>query len=91
MPLTESVSFKTVLQKGNRLQLPKLIRWRYKLEQDQVLKVSVTVLGGFGCETFYTNMDKSGRITIPKLTQELLRDKEKSLTGYIMEVMVEPA
>ena len=94
MPLTESVSFKTVLQKGNRIQLPKLVRWRYKLEQDQVLKVSVMALGGFGCETFYARMDKSGRITIPKLTLSLLQSRaydRQSLTGSVVEVGLEPA
>ena len=33
MPLTERVKFKTVLQKGNRVQLPKLVRWEYKLNR----------------------------------------------------------
>jgi len=65
MPLTRKVSFKTVLQRGNRIQLPKLVRWKYKLEQDQVLKVTVTAASVFaGWETFYARMDKSGRITI---------------------------
>ena len=40
-PLTEAVEFKTVLQKGNRVQPPKLIRWKFKLETDQILKVTV--------------------------------------------------
>jgi bifunctional DNA-binding transcriptional regulator/antitoxin component of YhaV-PrlF toxin-antitoxin module len=35
-------------------------------------------------------MGKDGRITIPKLQRELLRDKEKCLAGYIMEVKLEP-
>jgi bifunctional DNA-binding transcriptional regulator/antitoxin component of YhaV-PrlF toxin-antitoxin module len=94
MPLTEYISFKTVLQKGNRIQLPKLVRWKYKLEQDQVLKVSVTTLNVFGWETFYARMDKSGRITIPKLTRSLLessaRDKQ-SLTGAVIKVNIGPA
>ena len=52
MPLTELVNFKTRLQRGNRIQLPKLVRWKYKLEQDQVLKVALTafvflVVGNF--------------------------------------------
>jgi len=94
MPLTEPVSFKTVLQKGNRIQLPKLVRWKYKLEQDQVLKVSVRALNVFGWETFYARMDKSGRITIPKLTLSLLQSRARdrqSLTGVVMEVDIEPA
>jgi bifunctional DNA-binding transcriptional regulator/antitoxin component of YhaV-PrlF toxin-antitoxin module len=95
MPLTRKVSFKTVLQRGNRIQLPKLVRWKYKLEQDQVLKVTVTATSVFGgWETFYARMDKSGRITIPELMLKLLQDRtreKQSLTGAVMEVRLEPA
>ena len=95
MPLTEPVNFKTMLQKGNRIQLPKLVRWRFKLEPNQVLKVTLTATNVFGAwETFYARMDKSGRITIPKLTLELLQSKtheKQSLTGAVMEVRLEPA
>jgi hypothetical protein len=95
MPLTWKVSFKTVLQKGNRVQLPKLVRWKYKLEPDQVLKVTVTAATIFcGYETYYARMDKSGRITITELMLKLLqgRTREKqSLTGAVMEVCLEPA
>jgi hypothetical protein len=63
VPLTELVKFKVVLQKGNRFQLPKVVRWRFKLESDQVLKVTLTVVDSFGVwEVFYARMDKSGRI-----------------------------
>jgi DNA-binding transcriptional regulator/RsmH inhibitor MraZ len=92
VPLTQKVSFKTMLQKGNRVQVPKVVSWQFKMDTEQVLKVSVTAINVWsGWQSFYAQMDKSGRVTIPKLTRELLRDKEKSLTGCIMEVMVEPA
>lgn len=95
MPLTEKVNFKTVLQKGNRIQLPKLVRWKYKLEPDQVLKVTITAANIFGgYETFYAQMDKSGRITITQLTLKLLQNRnrdQQSLTGAVMEVRLEPA
>lgn len=95
MPLTETVNFKTVVQKGNRVQLPKLVRWKYKLEIDQVLKVTVTVATIFcGYETFYARMDKSGRITITELTLKLLQSRtheKQSLTGAVMEVRLEPS
>ena len=95
MPLTERVDFKAVLQKGNRVQLPKLVRWRFKLETSQVLKVTVTAVNVFGgWETFYCRMDKSGRITIPKLALKQLQSGRRdlqSLTGAVMEVRVEPA
>ena len=38
MSLTEQVEFQTALQGGNRVQVPKLVRWKYKLDSDQVLK-----------------------------------------------------
>ena len=95
MPLTERVYFKTRLQRGNRIQLPKLIRWKYKLEQEQVLKVSLTALGYFcGWESFYARMDKSGRITVPRLTLAIMlsgdRDKP-DLNGAVMDVRLEPS
>lgn len=76
MPLTEAVSFKTRLQKGNRVQAPKPIRWRFKLETSQILKVPVHLVDvRMSWETFYGKMDKSGRITIPKLRLSLLQSK----------------
>ena len=92
MPLTQKVSFKTMLQKGNRIQVPKVVRWQFKMDTEQVLKVTVNALNVWsGWETFYANMGRDGRITIPKLQRELLRDKEKSLVGYVMDVTLEPA
>ena len=92
MPLTQKVSFKTMLQKGNRVQVPKVVRWQFKMESEQVLKVTVNALNVWsGWESFYARMGKDGRITLPKLTRELLRGREQSLTGYVMEVILEPA
>jgi len=94
VPLTERVDFKAVLQKGNRVQLPKLVRWRFKLESNQVLKVNVTAVNVFGgWETFYGKMDKSGRITIPKLVLKQVgsRRQDISLTGAVFMVQLEPA
>jgi len=58
VPLTETVEFKTVLQKGNRFQLPKLIRWKFKLETVQILKVTAFPAKGYTGECFYAKMDK---------------------------------
>ena len=94
MPLTQPVSFKTMLQRGNRIQLPKVVRWKYKLEQNQLLRVSLTAVGFFcGWEAFYARMDKSGRVTVPKLTLALLRSQasgKPDLTGAVMDVRLEP-
>jgi hypothetical protein len=92
MPLTRKVSFKTMLQRGNRVQVPKVVRWQFKMDSEQVLKVTVNALNVFsGWETFYARMGKDGRITLPRLMRELLRGREQSLTGYVMEVILEPA
>ena len=92
MPLIQKISFKTMLQKGNRVQVPKVVRWQFKMESEQVLKVSVTAINVWGgWQIFYGRMGRDGRITIPKLQRELLRYKEKSLVGYVMDVTLEPA
>jgi bifunctional DNA-binding transcriptional regulator/antitoxin component of YhaV-PrlF toxin-antitoxin module len=92
--LTEAVSFKTRLQRGNRVQVPKLIRGQFKLEASQVLRVMVCLVDvRMSWETFYGKMDKSGRITIPKLALSLLQSRvdPQSLIGAVMEVSLEPA
>jgi bifunctional DNA-binding transcriptional regulator/antitoxin component of YhaV-PrlF toxin-antitoxin module len=94
LPLTENVTFKTRLQTGNRVQVPKPIRNRYTIDSSQILIVDVRVLGAHSkWETFYVSMDKSGRITIPKLTLNLLQGgaSEQGLAGLIFEVNIEPA
>ena len=95
MSLTEAVSFKTVLQRENRVQVPRQIRWHYKLEPTQVLKVTVDAIGSFSAiESFYATMRNDGRITITELTLKLLQNRtreKQSLTGAVMEVCLEPA
>jgi hypothetical protein len=93
MPLTEPVSFNAVLQKGNRVQVPRLIRWQFKMEPQQVLKVKVKVGHSFGNEeTFYARMNRDDRIAIPKLTLELLTNEdEESLVGSVFGVELELA
>ena len=94
LPLTEAVSFKTLLQKGNRVQVPKLVRWQFKMETTQVLKVTVKPSESFESESFYARMSGDGRITVPWLALVLLQKRAnagKSLTGYVLEVKIEPA
>jgi hypothetical protein len=91
LPLTEKVRFKTSLQKGNRIQIPRKIRWLYKMDSDQVFIVSVDALNVYtsSWQTFYATMTKDGRITIPKLQRQLLLNDER--TRHIMDVTLEPA
>jgi len=92
MPLTQKVTFKTMLQRGNRVQVPRLIRWQFKMETDQVLKVGVNAISMWtSWQFFYAKMSKDGRILIPKLTLALLRSEKPNLAGYVMEVTLEPA
>jgi len=91
MPLTEKVTFTTVLQRGNRMQVPELIRWQFKMETDQVLNVGVNDLNlQSGWRFFYSKMSKDGRIYIPLLILTLLQDERSSLAGHILEVTLEP-
>ncbi len=67
MPLTERVEFKAILQRGNRIQTPRMIRWKFKLDSNQALKITVapaqTLISGFiGRETFYASISKDGYI-----------------------------
>ena len=89
------MEFQTTLQRGNRVQVPKLVRWKFKLESDQVLKVTVGARGMIVVwETYYACMDKSGRITVPKMIQnELLKRtiRLSRLIGTIVHVRLAPA
>jgi bifunctional DNA-binding transcriptional regulator/antitoxin component of YhaV-PrlF toxin-antitoxin module len=61
------------MQRGGRFQVPKLIRWEFKLESTQFLDVSVRFDGSWRTlQRFFAQMRKDGRITIPKLVQQLL-------------------
>ncbi len=93
MPLNQNVTFKTRLQKQNRLQIPKLVRSKYKLESSEILKVTVAFQPGMVMirETFFTKMYKSGRIHIPDLTITLLKCNRQSIEGQAIEVTIEPA
>lgn len=92
MPLTEKVTFTTTLQRSNKVQVPKLVRWRFKMESSQALKVGVNFVGMHkGWQFFYAKMRKDGRLAIPKLVLSLFQDDKTSLAGYVLEIMLEPA
>ena len=90
MPLTESVSFKAVLQKGNRVQIPRLVRWQFKLEPTQILNIQVESANLFCEEEFLGRMNKDGRITIPRLVINLLKEEEETMEGHILKVTLKP-
>ena len=47
MPLTEKVSFRDRLQRGNGIQVSKIVRWQFKMEPDQALKIDLNVVNVF--------------------------------------------
>jgi hypothetical protein len=91
MPITERIDFKTKLQKGNRIQVPQLIRWEFKVETNQLLYVGVNDLETqSGWQFFHTKMLKDGRIVIPTLIIQLLQTNESPITGHILEATIKP-
>ena len=93
IPLTQSENFKVKLQRHDRFAVPQLLRWRYKMEQGELLRVRVKIYNSvnFG-EEFLTRMAADGRVNVPKLTMQILMEsKEKKLTGTIFEVTINPA
>ncbi len=91
MPLTRHVSFETLIEQSNKVQIPKIIRWEFKLETNQTLKVSVSVPDLLtGHRSFFAKMMKDGRIRLPKIVFLSLKGSQPSLAGYIFEVSLEP-
>ncbi len=92
MPLKTRVSFDAALERCSKVQVPNVIRWEFKLETDQVLKVSASVHNvPSGLHFFYAKIGKDGRILIPKVTLLALQGREPNLTGYLLDVTIEPA
>ena len=93
MALTIPVSFKAAIGKGNRIQIPTLIRWEFKLEPTQLLTITLRLFERGIDETFYAKMNKDGRITIPKINAELIKTqlhKEATLNQYAFEITLRP-
>ena len=95
VPLTDAVSFKAVLEQRGRFQVPRIVRWQFKLESSQVLLVNVRPVGSLVSEEeFFVNMRRDGRITIPKVILGLLAEsleEGESLAGAILKVRLSPA
>ena len=89
MPLDQPVTFKNPLQKCQKVQVPKIIRWQFKIEPSQILQVAIS--GPGGNEYFYAKMGKDGRINIPKTILFAAFGKEDDLTGTLLEVTIQPA
>lgn len=79
MSVSEDTWFHATLQKGNRVQVPVLVRWKFKLEPGEVLKVKVAPAGFGRSETFFARLQKGGRITVPAVAATFLELKRGSV------------
>lgn len=91
LPVSEDTKFHAMLQRGNRVQVPVVVRWRFKLEPGEILKVGVKPLDTWHEEIFWAKLQKGGRITIPKRVREVLeahvdRDMEP---GELLKIVIE--
>jgi hypothetical protein len=92
MTLTEKVEFKALLQRCNKVQVPKLVRWRYKIEPWQILKITVCCPSIWDSrEEYLTRMAKDGRLTIPKLSLSFLLHNKLNHERYFVKVSLEPS
>lgn len=72
MPLLRDEEFLARLQKGNRVQVPVLIRWKHRLDPGEVLRVRVYSGEAYSGENFYARLGRDGRFTVPKIVVERL-------------------
>ena len=90
MPLTRRVIFKVQLQNQNRFQIPKAVRWEYKLEPSQVMKVTLKVFNIGFYESFLGKMLPDGRVTVPRIVIVQLQQRMPNLKADFVEVALEP-
>jgi len=93
MPLTRQVGFKAVIGKGNRIQIPNIIRWEFKLEPTQLLAINIRHFSLATDETFFAKMTKDGRITVPKINAAIMKAriaKDATLGEYAFEITLRP-
>ena len=80
VPVSEDTWFHATLQRGNRVQVPVLVRWKFRLDPGEVLRVKVSPVGvGFRSVDFFARLQKGGRITVPRLEAEILGVKPGSV------------
>ena len=66
MPRDQVVIFKTPPHKSSRIAVPRVIRGQLKLEQTQILKVTITLADTLGNkDSFLGKMRKDGYIKVP--------------------------
>ena len=86
MPLSHSEEFLARLQKSNRIQIPVLIRWKHKLEVNELLRVDANNDEEGLSQRFYVKLGSNGRFVIPKIIVEELEVKPKD----VLEITLYP-
>jgi len=74
-------TFHTRVQKQMRIQIPRLLRWKYRLDPGNVMRVQVTNKDSHDSQQFLAKMQQGGRITVPKTLAELLSLKPHQLVS----------
>ena len=72
-------TFHVRVQKALRLQVPRVLRWKYKLEAGMVFRVQVEKVDTCKSHTYLTRLQRSGRISIPKIAAEIIELKPGDL------------
>jgi len=91
VPLYEKVKFAAKLQRGNRLQVSKYVRWKYKLEKNQTLQVTVSYWSMINHTVFFlARISKDGRIVVPKFNMNQLQDVKLDRACVVVNVTLEP-
>ena len=76
----EDTWFHATLRSWNRVQVPVLVRWKFRLEPGEVLRLKVSPVGvGFRSVVFFARLQKGGRVTVPLLEAEILGVKPGSI------------
>lgn len=77
-------TFHTRVQKQMRIQIPRLLRWKYRLDPGNVMRVQVTNKDSHDSQQFLAKMQQGGRITVPKTIAELLSLRQRQLVDVVV-------
>ena len=90
MPLTRRVTFKVQLQNQNRFQIPKNVRWQYKLEPTQIMKITLRIYQIDFSESFLGKMLPDGRVTVPRIVIVQLLQKMPNPKTHFIDILLDP-
>jgi hypothetical protein len=90
LPLTQRVTFKVQLQNQNRFQIPKIVRWEYKLEPSQTMKITLRASNVGIYENFLGRMLPDGRVTVPRIVIVEMQQTMPDLKSSFIEVELVP-